>query len=692
MTVTSLPKRWSWRVPITDLKTGLPTREHYQFIATTQHWTTQTAVLDAGVSAQLSDVRYRIEDARSETGQVRAELAAFKGDPRLESGPKAEALALAALQRFASGNDKDLSREARTMAAQALIQVLARPEVQTSQRLAELSNQITGLQRQLMVVQQTQGGGKSSSETAGAQQSINGGFDFLLGGQQSAMLTLRLDNLTTEDVTEGPTSLFFTDARARAALSASSPLTYNSTTGLFATNANLTAFGALTVAADKLPYGTGSNTWAMADLTAFARTILDDANAGAVRTTLGLVIGTDVQAYDAELAAIAGLTSAADRLPYFTGSGTAALATFTAGGRALVNSAGTADTFPYFSASNTVTLGTVTAFGRSLIDDADAATARSTLGLAIGTNVQAYDAELAAIAGLTSAADRVPYFTGSGTAALATFTAGGRALVNSAGTTDTFPYFSASNTVTLGTVTTFGRSLIDDADAATARTTLGLVIGTNVQAYDAELAAIAGLASAADRVPYFTGSGTAALATFTTFGRSLVDDADAAAARTTLGLVIGTNVQAYDAELAALAGLTSAANKVPYFTGSGTAAVEDFTVATAVTSFAPVVTSQTGSITSYTSSSSYYRIGKLVFWTINVTLTNAGTGAGVLYATMPFTASAFGIGFGEEFAAVGFDVMGKVSSGSNTLGITKMDRTTAIATGNGFRVTGTYQV
>ena len=135
----------------------------------------------------------------------------------------------------------------------------------------------------------------------------------------------------------------------------------------------------------------------------------------------------------------------------------------------------------------------LTAAGRALLDDADAATQRATLGL--GTIA-------------TQAASAVAITGG---------------------------------TITGGTITGITDLAVADggtgaSDAPNARANLGLAIGTNVQAQDAGLQSIAGLTTSADQAIYTTAADTYAVTSLTAYGRSLLDDADAATARTTLGL------------------------------------------------------------------------------------------------------------------------------------------------------------
>ena len=154
---------------------------------------------------------------------------------------------------------------------------------------------------------------------------------------------------------------------------------------------------------------------------------------------------------------------------------------------------------------------TLTAAGRALLDDADAATQRTTLGL--GT-IATQSAGAVAITGGTLSG-----------------------LTSIAATTATL----TSATITAGSITGITDITVADggtgaSDASTARTNLGVAIGTNVQAYDAGLQSIAGLTTSANELIYTTAADTYTTTSLTSYGRSLIDDANAATARTTLGL------------------------------------------------------------------------------------------------------------------------------------------------------------
>jgi hypothetical protein len=126
-----------------------------------------------------------------------------------------------------------------------------------------------------------------------------------------------------------------------------------------------------------------------------------------------------------------------------------------------------------------------------------------------------------------------------------------------------------------------------------------------------------------------------------------------------------------------------------------TARAEDIVTysAPAWTVWTPTVTPGTGSFTTVSATGGYFAIGKLVNFSVTITITTAGTASGAMSIPLPIgTAARPAMAMVGETNVVGFSGYGRIASGATTIGvINKYDNTTFIGNGNVVTITGIYE-
>jgi len=153
----------------------------------------------------------------------------------------------------------------------------------------------------------------------------------------------------------------------------------------------LNSISGLVTAADKMIYTTAADTYAVTGLTSFARTLLDDAAAVNARSTLGLVIGTDVQAFSQELSDF--VTNASWAGVDLTLAGSVTVATTVTAGTDVIAGSNIEATLGSITAGNDITAGGIfTGDGSGITNlNVDTAVGSGTLAVANGgTNIASY--------------------------------------------------------------------------------------------------------------------------------------------------------------------------------------------------------------------------------------------------------------------------------------------------------------